>query len=65
MAHILRNEHGQAVVKNACEGKNVRFEEFMELVDAQMDDTGKWLNRRSLFEKFDDILDRIPKEEEQ
>ncbi|PCK83633.1 hypothetical protein CPT32_28340 [Rhizobium sophoriradicis] len=55
---LLDNPEGKALIKQECLSHNVSFPEFSELVQAEVDQTGKQ-RKRGLFDTFDDILDRI------
>jgi len=55
---LLDNQEGRAMVKDACKEKGLLFAEFQELVQAEVDQTGKQ-RRAGLWDSFDDILDRI------
>ncbi len=55
---LLDNPQGQAVIKAACKADGMLFAEFEELVQAEVEQTGKQ-RRAGLWDSFDDILDRI------
>ena len=55
---LLNNPEGKAMVRNACREKGFLFSEFEELVQTEIENTGK-SRRRGLYDSFDDILDRI------
>ncbi|QKV18984.1 hypothetical protein [Oricola thermophila] len=55
---ILDNPDGRAMVKQACKENGMHFSEFEELVQAEVEQTGK-RRRAGLWDSFDDILDRI------
>ena len=46
------------MIKTACKKNNLLFSEFEELVQAEVEQTGKQ-RRAGLWDSFDDILDRI------
>ena len=50
------------MIKNACKQSGILFAEFQELVQAEVEQTGKQ-RRAGLWDSFDDILDRIQAEE--
>lgn len=55
---LLDNPDGRAMIKGACKEKGILFAEFQELVQAEVEQTGKQ-RRAGLWDSFDDILDRI------
>jgi hypothetical protein len=55
---LLDQEDGRALVKRACRSNGIRFAEFQELVQAEVEQTGKQ-KKRGLWDQFDDILDRM------
>lgn len=55
---LFDSPDGQAMIKEACEANNMNFTEFEELVQAEVEQTGKQ-RRAGLWDSFDDILDRI------
>jgi hypothetical protein len=55
---LLDNPDGRAMVKDACKEAGVLFAEFQELVQAEIEQTGKQ-RKKGLWDDFDDILDRI------
>ncbi len=59
---ILDNPEGRAMIKEACKAYGILFAEFEELVQAEVEQTGKQ-RRAGLWDSFDDILDRIQSEE--
>jgi len=59
---LLGNEQGRAMIKAACEEKELGFAEFTELVDLEVEQTGR-KRRAGLSDSFDDILDRIEVED--
>ena len=63
MAHnsvvLLDNEEGEKLVKAACKDQGLHFDEFGALVRAELELIGKQENRKELFARFDDILERI------
>lgn len=59
---LLDNPEGRAMVKEACKTNNLLFAEFQELVQAEVEQTGKQ-RRAGLWDAFDDILDRIQLED--
>ena len=46
------------MVKETCRSNGLLFAEFQELVQAEVEQTGKQ-RRAGLWDSFDDILDRI------
>ncbi len=54
---LLDNSDGRAMIKDACKENGLHFVEFVELVQAEVEQTGK-LRRAGLWDSFDDILDR-------
>ena len=59
---ILDNPEGRAMIKKVCKFYDILFAEFEELVQAEVEQTGKQ-RRAGLWDSFDDILDRIQSEE--
>ena len=55
---LLGNAEGRAMIKEACKANCLLFAEFQELVQAELEQTGKQ-RRVGLWNSFDDILDRI------
>ena len=55
---LLDNADGRAMIKDACKSNGLLFSEFVELVQAEVEQTGKQ-RRAGLWDSFDDILDRI------
>lgn len=55
---LLDNPDGRAMIKGACKANGLLFAEFQELVQAEVEQTGKQ-RRAGLWDSFDDILDRI------
>ncbi len=55
---LLDNQEGRALVKDACKASGLLFSEFQELVQAEIEQTGKQ-RKKGLWDDFDDILDRI------
>lgn len=55
---LLDNPDGRAMVKQACSSAGLLLSGFEELVQAEVEQTGK-LRRAGLWDAFDDILDRI------
>lgn len=58
---LLDNEECRAMVAERCRAHGMRIAEFEELVQAEVEQTGKQ-KRRGLRDAFDDILDRIQDE---
>jgi hypothetical protein len=54
----LDQEDGRSLVKRLCRQHKVRLPEFEELVQAEVEQTGK-LRKKGLWDQFDDILDRM------
>lgn len=59
---LLDNSDGRAMVKEACKENGLLFPEFEELVQTEVEQTGKQ-RRAGLWDSFDDILDRIQPDE--
>lgn len=59
---LLDNADGRAMIKDACKESGLLFAEFQELVQVEVEQTGK-MRRAGLWDSFDDILDRIQVEE--
>jgi hypothetical protein len=59
---LLDNTEGRAMIKQTCKENGLIFAEFEELVQAEVEQTGKQ-RRAGLWDSFDDILDRIQVEE--
>lgn len=59
---LLDNADGRAMIKKACRKNGLLFAEFQELVQAEVEQTGKQ-RRAGLWDSFDDILDRIQVED--
>ena len=59
---LLDNPEGRAMIKNACKSNGMHFAELEELVQAEVEQTGKQ-RRAGLWDSFDDILDRIQVDE--
>ncbi|MDP0927911.1 hypothetical protein Q0601_12060 [Paracoccus onubensis] len=59
---LLDNLEGRAMIKDACKANGMHFAEFEELVQAEVEQTGKQ-RRAGLWDSFDDILDRIQVDE--
>ena len=55
---LLDNAEGRTMVKETCRSNGLLFAEFQELVQAEVEQTGKQ-RRAGLWDSFDDILDRI------
>lgn len=55
---LLDNSEGRSLVRKECLGNKIIFQEFVELVQAEVDQTGKQ-KKKGLWDQFDDILDRI------
>jgi hypothetical protein len=55
---LLDNPDGRALIKQACKSRSLLFPEFQELVQAEVEQTGKQ-RKAGLWDAFDDILDRI------
>ncbi len=55
---LLDNSSGRTMVKGICEKEGLLFAEFEELVQAEVEQTGKQ-RKAGLWDSFDDILDRI------
>lgn len=59
---LLDNAEGRAMIKDACKASGLHFAEFVELVQSEVEQTGK-MRRAGLWDSFDDILDRIQLDE--
>jgi len=59
---LLDNPEGRAMIKDACKANGILFAEFEELVQAEVEQTGKQ-RRAGIWDSFDDILDRIQAED--
>ncbi len=59
---LLDNADGRKIIKDACKTNNLHFAEFVELVQSEVEQTGK-VRRAGLWDSFDDILDRIQMDE--
>ncbi len=59
---LLDNSDGRAMIKEACKENRMYFAEFEELVQTEVEQTGKQ-RRAGLWDAFDDILDRIEVDE--
>lgn len=55
---LLATEEGRQTVKRHCRAQGVKLNIFEELVDAELEQTGK-RRKRGLWERFDDVLDRM------
>jgi len=55
---LLDNKEGRALVKDECKKHGLNYAEFTELVQAEVEQTGRQ-RKRGLYDIFDDILDRI------
>lgn len=55
---LLDNADGRVMIKGTCKENGLLFAEFEELVQAEVEQTGKQ-RRAGLWDSFDDILDRI------
>jgi hypothetical protein len=56
---LLDNENeGRKLVRSLCRQHGIRISEFEELVQAEVEQTGKQ-RKRGLWDQFDDILDRL------
>lgn len=59
---LLDNPDGQAMIKDACKADDMLFGAFEELVQAEVEQTGR-KRRHGIWDSFDDILDRIQVDE--
>lgn len=59
---LIHNPDGKELVKHSCKKHGLHYSEFMELVAAVVEQSGKQ-RRKGLWDNFDDILDRIKLEE--
>lgn len=55
---LLDNPDGRAMIKEACSAAGLLLPAFEELVQAEVEQTGKQ-RRAGMWDAFDDILDRI------
>ena len=55
---LLDNPEGRSLVREECIESGISFPEFKELIQAEVDQTGKQ-KKKGLWDSFDDILDRI------
>jgi DNA-binding MarR family transcriptional regulator len=58
---ILSTPEGREIVRNHCRASKVRVAIFQELVEAELEQTGK-KRKAGLSDRFDDILDRMDEE---
>jgi len=58
---LLDNAKGRELIKKACKARKINFEDFTDLVQAEVEQTGKQ-RKAGLWYSFDDILDRIKDE---
>jgi len=59
---LFDNPTGRALIEDACKENDVVLAAFEELVEAEVEQTGKQ-RRAGLLDSFDDILDRIQTDE--
>jgi len=59
---LLDNPDGRAMIEDACKANDMLFGAFEELVQVEVDETGR-KRRHGLWDSFDDILDRIQVDE--
>ncbi len=59
---LLDDDRGRVMVEGICATHGFGFDEFKELIDAQIEHNGR-PRRRQLWNEFDDILDRIAEDE--
>jgi hypothetical protein len=55
---LLATEEGRQTVRRRCRAEGVKISIFEELVDAELEQTGK-KRKKGLWERFDDVLDRM------
>ncbi|WP_134681545.1 hypothetical protein [Paracoccus ravus] len=55
---LFDNSEGRSLVREECIANKIYYQEFVELVQAEVDQTGKQ-RKKGLWDSFDDILDRI------
>ena len=55
---LFDNADGCAMIKEACKASDLLFSEFVELVQVEVEQTGK-KRRAGLWDSFDDILDHV------
>ena len=58
---LLDQKEGRERVKRLCKEHGVRYADFEELVQVEVNQIGKQV-KRGLYEYFDDILDRLDEE---
>lgn len=59
---LINNPEGEEMVRRTCKENGIHYPEFMELAQAVIEQYGKQ-RRKGLWDKFDDILDRIKLED--
>ncbi len=60
---LLEHPEGRLLIEDACRDKGLRFAEFQELINAEIEQTGKQ-RKSGMWDSFDDILDRIQMDDE-
>ena len=59
---LFDNSESRQVIQEVCEENGVLFSALEDLVEAEIEQTGKQ-KKKGLWDSFDDILDRFIKEE--
>ena len=59
---LLDNPDGRKMIRKTCKSHDMLLDEFEELVQVEVEQTGKQ-RRAGLWDSFDDILDRIQVDE--
>ena len=57
---LLNNPEGREMVKETCKKRELDFYAFCDLVQAEVEQTGKQ-RKKGLWDSFDDLIDRIEK----
>ena len=59
---LFGNSESRQVIQEVCEKNGVLYSALEDLVEAEIEQTGKQ-KKKGLWDSFDDILDRFIKEE--
>lgn len=59
---LFDNSESRQVIQEVCEENGVLYSALEDLVEAEIEQTGKQ-KKKGLWDSFDDILDRFIKEE--
>lgn len=59
---LFDNSESRKVIQEVCEENGVLYSALEDLVEAEIEQTGKQ-KKKGLWDSFDDILDRFIKEE--